>query len=404
MEEAAKKENLKRKRKRRRRPAAEPLTPPDPAIVIALFGLMIIGAVMIYSSTSYTSDLDSQSTFLVKQIRAEVLGILGMALIYIMPFGVIRWFGRLKPRIVLLCGSLGTVFLLLTPLGKTVNGATRWINLGPIGQVQPAEIVKIAVLIFIAGYVAEKTGAVDTLKGYAIPALVTLGSAGLVYKISNNLSSALIIAAIGMLMIFTASKKWQWQIIVYPLIAVLGVAYFLSKAHAAQAAGDVDNLKFRYKRILIWEDPTNPDFYYEGAFQTLQGLYAIGSGGVFGKGVGKGIQKLDKIPEVHNDMIYSVICEEMGLVGAGVVLILLAVLVIRSAQIALKARDTYSMLLCFGVTIHIAIQTILNVMVVTNTMPNTGVSLPFISYGGSSALFLMAEVGLVLRVARNNNR
>ncbi len=404
MEEAAKKENLKRKRKRRRRPAAEPLTPPDPAIVIALFGLMIIGAVMIYSSTSYTSDLDSQSTFLVKQIRAEVLGILGMGLIYIMPFGVIRWFGRLKPRIVLLCGSLGTVFLLLTPLGKTVNGATRWINLGPIGQVQPAEIVKIAVLIFIAGYVAEKTGAVDTLKGYAIPALVTLGSAGLVYKISNNLSSALIIAAIGMLMIFTASKKWQWQIIVYPLIAVLGVAYFLSKAHAAQAAGDVDNLKFRYKRILIWEDPTNPDFYYEGAFQTLQGLYAIGSGGVFGKGVGKGIQKLDKIPEVHNDMIYSVICEEMGLVGAGVVLILLAVLVIRSAQIALKARDTYSMLLCFGVTIHIAIQTILNVMVVTNTMPNTGVSLPFISYGGSSALFLMAEVGLVLRVARNNNR
>ncbi|MBP5609292.1 MAG: FtsW/RodA/SpoVE family cell cycle protein, partial [Lachnospiraceae bacterium] len=121
-------------------------------------------------------------------------------------------------------------------------------------------------------------------------------------------------------------------------------------------------------------------------------------------GVGKGIQKLDKIPEVHNDMIYSVICEEMGLVGAGIVLILLAVLVIRSAQIALKARDTYSMLLCFGVTIHIAIQTILNVMVVTNTMPNTGVSLPFISYGGSSALFLMAEVGLVLRVARNNNR
>ena len=123
-----------------------------------------------------------------------------------------------------------------------------------------------------------------------------------------------------------------------------------------------------------------------------------------GKGVGKGIQKLDKIPEVHNDMIYSAICEETGLVGATVVLFLLGLIVYRCLMIALNARDTYGMLLAAGVMIHIALQTILNVMVVTNTMPNTGVSLPFISYGGSSALFLMLEVGLVLRVARHNHR
>ena len=233
---------------------------------------------------------------------------------------------------------------------------------------------------------------------------VTGLSAGLVYKISNNLSSALIIGGIGVLMIFVSTKDWAKQIIGYTLIIVLGIWFMISKAHSAQAAGQVDTLKFRYKRILIWEDPTNPDFYYEGAFQTLQGLYAIGSGGVFGKGIGKGIQKLDKIPEVHNDMIYSAICEEMGLIGAAVVMLLLGTMVIRCFMLAMKARDTYGMLLCMGVMLHIAIQTILNVMVVTNTMPNTGVSLPFISYGGSSALFLMMEVGLVLRVGRNSSR
>ncbi len=395
------------KRKRRRHHAvrsARGVEMPDLAIVIALLGLMIIGAVMIYSTTSYTTDLSNQSGFLKKQLLAEFLGMIAIMIIFVMPYDLIRIVGKKPLRLIIWGVSLATVLLLLTPLGKTVNGATRWLNLGPIGQVQPAEIVKIGVLIYVAGFIAENPGAVDTLEGYLKPFLITMSSAGLVYKISNNLSSALIIAGIGVLMIFAASKKWQWQAILFPLLAAAVIWYMFTKAHAAAAAGDIDNLKFRYKRVLIWEDPTNPDFYYEGAFQTLQGLYAIGSGGVFGKGVGKGIQKLDKIPEVHNDMIYSEICEEMGLVGASVVLILLAIMVIRCLQIALKSRDSYGMLLCSGVMIHIAMQTILNVMVVTNTMPNTGVSLPFISYGGSSALFLLAEVGLVLRVARENNR
>ena len=397
-------DEVRKKRKRKKHEKRDAIVIPDPTIILALFGLMVVGAVMVYSTTSYTTNLDAQSNFLKKQLLAEIIGIVGIGFIYLMPYKVIRSFGGPQWRTVILIGSLGSVLLLKTPLGKTVNGATRWLDLGPIGQIQPAEIVKIAVLIFIAGYVAEKKDEINTLKGYLFPLAVTLAGAGLVYKISNNLSSAIIIAGIGVLMLFSATKDWKWQIIIYSLLLVIAVWALITKAHAEAAAGNIDNMKFRYKRILIWEDPTNPDFYYEGAYQTLQGLYAIGSGGVFGKGIGKGIQKLDKIPEVHNDMIYSAICEEGGLIGAGFVLILLGAIVMRCLQIALKSRDIYGMLLSTGVMIHIALQTILNVMVVTNTMPNTGVSLPFISYGGSSALFLMIEIGLVLRVARNNNR
>ena len=397
-------EEKRKKHRRKKRPQKEAVVIPDPATLIALFALMIIGAIMVYSTTSYTTDLNAQSNFLRKQLTAELIGIVGIAFVYLVPYDFIRMFGGKFWRRLILIASAGSILLLKTSMGKTVNGATRWLELGPLGQVQPAEIVKIAVLVFIAGYIAEKKEEINDLKTYGLPLIVTVGMAGLVYLISNNLSSAIIIAGIGVLMLFAATKDWKWQIIIYAALLVIAVWALISKAHAEAAAGNIDNMKFRYKRILIWEDPTNPDFYYEGAFQTLQGLYAIGSGGVTGKGVGKGIQKLDKIPEVHNDMIYSAICEETGLVGATVVLFLLGLIVYRCLMIALNARDTYGMLLAAGVMIHIALQTILNVMVVTNTMPNTGVSLPFISYGGSSALFLMLEVGLVLRVARHNHR
>ena len=397
-------EEKRKKHRRKKRPQKEAVVIPDPATLIALFALMIIGAIMVYSTTSYTTDLNAQSNFLRKQLTAELIGIVGIAFVYLMPYDFIRMFGGKFWRRLILIASAGSILLLKTSMGKTVNGATRWLELGPLGQVQPAEIVKIAVLVFIAGYIAEKKEEINDLKTYGLPLIVTVGMAGLVYLISNNLSSAIIIAGIGVLMLFASTKDWKWQIIIYAALLVIAVWALISKAHAEAAAGNIDNMKFRYKRILIWEDPTNPDFYYEGAFQTLQGLYAIGSGGVTGKGVGKGIQKLDKIPEVHNDMIYSAICEETGLVGATVVLFLLGLIVYRCLMIALNARDTYGMLLAAGVMIHIALQTILNVMVVTNTMPNTGVSLPFISYGGSSALFLMLEVGLVLRVARHNHR
>ena len=275
-------------------------------------------------------------------------------------------------RWVILGFAVFMLLLLKTPLGITAKGATRWIRLGPL-RVQPAEIAKVAVIIFFAAHISEKPERINTLKGYLTP------------------------MGIATLMMFLGTKDWKFQMVGYPALVAAAGYLMIQKV---KNAPDPEALSFRYQRIMIWLDPNK---YVTGnGYQTLQALYAIGSGGITGKGIGKGIQKLGTIPEVHNDMIFSVICEELGLVGAVVVLILFAILLYRCLLIALSSTDSYGMLLCMGVFLHIAIQVVLNILVVTNTMPNTGVSLPFISYGGSSVSFLMAEMGLVLRVARDN--
>ena len=367
----------------------------DIPLVIVMAGLMIFGLLMIFSTSAYNAGED-QASFLRMQLVAEGLGVIAILIIVLFPASIPKWLGGKTMRWVILAIAVGMLLLLKTPLGITAKGATRWIRLGPV-RVQPAEIAKIAVIIFFASFISEKPERVNTMKGY----FGTLAIAGvlaiLVYGVSKNLSSAIIIGGIAVLMLFLATKEWKFQTIGYPAL-VFAAGYLLIQK--VKNHPDPESLSFRYQRIMIWLDPAK---YVTGnGYQTLQALYAIGSGGLTGKGIGKGIQKLGTIPEVHNDMIFSVICEELGLVGAGVVLILFAILLYRCLLIAFSSTDSYGMLLCMGVFLHIAIQVILNILVVTNSMPNTGVSLPFISYGGSSVSFLMAEMGMVLRVAREN--
>ena len=367
----------------------------DIPLLIVMAGLMIFGLLMIFSTSAYNAGED-QASFLRTQLLAEVLGAVAIFLVVIMPYSFLKFLGNNKVRWIILGFAIFMLLLLKTPLGITAKGATRWIRLGPL-RVQPAEIAKVAVIIFFASYISEKPEWINTLKGY----FHMMGVAGvlgvLVYGVSKNLSSAIIVMGIATLMMFLATKDWKFQMIGYPALVFLAGSALIKYV---QNHPDPESLSFRYQRILIWLDPAK---YVTGnGYQTLQALYAIGSGGITGKGIGKGIQKLGTIPEVHNDMIFSVICEELGLVGAVVVLILFAILLYRCLLIAFSATDTYGMLLCMGVFLHIALQVILNILVVTNTMPNTGVSLPFISYGGSSVSFLMAEMGLVLRVAREN--
>ena len=389
------------KRAARRRAAGKRTRPQqknnsiDIPLVIVMAGLMIFGLLMIFSTSAYNAGED-QASFLRMQLVAEGLGIGAILFIVFMPYKFLKLLGGKRMRWVILGVAVGMLLLLKTPLGITAKGATRWIRLGPV-RVQPAEIAKIAVIIFFASFISEKPERVNTLKGY----IFTLGIAGilaaLVYGVSKNLSSAIIIGGIAVLMLFLSTKEWKFQMLGYPAIVVAAGYYLIQKV---KNHPDPESLSFRYQRIMIWLDPAK---YVTGnGYQTLQALYAIGSGGLTGKGIGKGIQKLGTIPEVHNDMIFSVICEELGLVGAAVVLILFAILLYRCLLIAFSSTDSYGMLLCMGVFLHIAIQVILNILVVTNSMPNTGVSLPFISYGGSSVSFLMAEMGMVLRVAREN--
>lgn len=264
--------------------------------------------------------------------------------------------------------------------GKEINGSKRWLSLGPF-SFQPSEFCKVALIIFLAWLVmrnAKTIGKMKTMLRIMIWILPIVGLVG-----ASNLSTAIIILGIGVVLIFVASPKYAQFI----GMAGLGIS-FMGVFLALES--------YRLERLAIWRNPEK----FEKGYQTLQGLYAIGSGGLFGTGLGNSVQKLGFVPEAQNDMIFSIICEELGIVGGVILLILFAYLLYRLFFIAQNAPDLFGSLLVSGVFIHIALQVILNIAVVVNLMPNTGVTLPFISYGGTSIMFLMAEMGMALSVSR----
>ena len=233
-----------------------------------------------------------------------------------------------------------------------------------------------------------------TPKGLAILMTPPVVVAGLIYIISSNLSSAIIIVGIAVAMLFVAVPDYKWFII----IGVVGLAAVAAIVFYAAGPGATGEGSFRLGRVRAWLDPES--YSTDKAFQTLQALYAIGSGGLWGKGLGQSMQKRKFLPEAQNDMIFSIICEELGLFGAVTIILLFVVLIWSCMIVANKTTDRFGSLLVVGVMAHYAIQVILNIAVVTNTIPNTGITLPFISYGGTSSLFLLAEIGIVLNVSK----
>ncbi len=253
-------------------------------------------------------------------------------------------------------------------------------------------------ILFLAVMVCKMKKSVRTMKGFLVMLAFPLPVVLEVYVLTKNLSSAIIIMGISVLMVFVASPDYK-KFIVMGLIALAGAALVVYLAiSVTEAAAEGEQVNFRFGRIIAWLDPESDS--QNTGFQTLQGLYAIGSGGIWGKGLGQSIQKLSFIPEAQNDMIFSIICEELGLFGAVAVIVMFIMLLWRMMVIANNASDLFGAMLVVGVMGHIAIQAILNIAVVTNTIPNTGISLPFISYGGSSVMFLLVEIGMVLSVAR----
>ena len=231
------------------------------------------------------------------------------------------------------------------------------------------------------------------MKGFLLMMAVPMPIVLLIKVATNNLSSAIIVLGIAVLMVFVASPDYK-KFVIMGLIGVAGAALLVF------LVANADSLDgFRLNRIQVW---LNPESDSQGiGFQTMQGLYAIGSGGIWGKGLGQSMQKLNFLPEAQNDMIFSIICEELGLFGAVAIILMFIMLIWRMMIIANNAPDLFGAMLVVGVIGHIAIQAILNIAVVTNSVPNTGISLPFISYGGSSVMFLLIEIGLVLSVAKN---
>lgn len=368
----------------------------DYSLLFVVLFLLGFGLVMIYSASSYEAFQSYQDTtyYMKKQLLAIIIGMVLMGVVANIPYHFWERFALLGYLV-----SMALVPLVKTPLGVKSHGASRWIRIPGIGlNLQPAEVGKLCLILFLAVMVCKMGKNVRTFKGFLIMLLLPLPVVLEIYIITKNLSSAIIIMAISVLMVFVASPDYKKFIIMgVAVVAAAALVVFLATSSTANVA-EGEEVNFRFGRITAWLDPES-DSQGTG-FQTLQGLYAIGSGGVWGKGLGQSMQKLSFLPEAQNDMIFSIICEELGLFGAVAIIVMFIMLLWRMMVIANNAPDLFGAMLVVGVMGHIAVQAILNIAVVTNTIPNTGISLPFISYGGSSVMFLLIEIGLVLSVAK----
>ena len=358
--------------------------------------LVCFGFVMIYSASAYQSNIKFGNSmyFLNKQVMAAVLGFVLLAILTFIPPKVYR----MIPSWVYIAAAFALMSLLLVPgIHITSHGATRWIKIGPLPQFEPVEVVKLLIIIFYARTITKKQKDMDTWLGIFMPLIPVVALCIFIYFVSRNLSSALIVFIIPVLMITIVAKDRKkifliWAALIVAAGLILGIIYLVDRF------SDGSFSSFRIGRILAWWHPEK--YGSDEGFQVLQALYAIGSGGLFGKGLGESVVKIGDISEAQNDMIFSIVCEEMGIFGAFCLILLFAILIHRLFVIAGNTRDLFNAMLVIGILCHIAVQVILNIAVVTNTMPNTGVSLPFISAGGTSALLFLAEIGIALAVGR----
>ena len=356
----------------------------DISLFIAIVFLVGFGLLMVYSTSSYNAmrKYGDPGFYFKKQLVAFGLGFLCMAVTIFIDYRILKnWYGFI------LFVSLIVMAMVRTSIGLDVNGARRWIKVGPI-SIQPSEIVKIAIIISLATILSRSARALNDLGSYAVLLGIIGAICFYVKQISNNLSAAIIIAGISFIMIMVAAPS-------KPTFLTIGV---IIVAGAILVAVLSSGTSFRSDRFQAWHDPEK--YSQSGGYQILQGLYAIGSGGFFGKGLGHSVQKQGFVPEPQNDMVFTIICEELGLFGGAAVIVLFIFMLHRFYIIARNADDLFGSLLVIGVMAHIAIQVILNIAVATNTIPNTGVTLPFLSYGGTSVVFLMIEMGMVLSVSR----
>lgn len=350
----------------------------DYSLLFIVIFLVCFGLVMIYSTSAYSSQIVNNGDsfyYLKRQGGLVLLGLGAMILISRIPYHF--WKRFTFPGYIIINGLLTVVLL----YGVTSHGQRRWIAIGPI-QFQPSEMAKAVLIVFLAHLASKSVNQLKNWRGVFKCFLITLPMIILVAV--ANLSTGIILLGISFIIIFVASNQYKI------FLGVVGAGAALMVVFLNVAA-------YRMDRIDAWLNVETSEY----AYQTRQALYAIGSGGVFGKGLGRSVQKLSYVPEAHNDMIFSIICEELGLFGAIAIILLFILLLWRCMIIANNAPDLFGALIVVGVMAQIGLQVIINIGVVTNTLPNTGIPLPFISYGGTSVIFLLCEIGLVLSVSRS---
>ena len=355
----------------------------DPIFLLLVLTLLAVGLCVLYSASSAQSEFDSRYTestrYLKKQALCAGIGLAGMA-----------FFSRLDARILKklswpVYGLSILLLLLVLVMGQSVNGATRWISIGGI-QFQPSEISKFAMILVFAR-LSEEFGSRSGefrwgILGYG---LVLMGLL-LPLALEKHLSAILLMGMVAVVMMFLSGVKLR-----YLLLGAAGAGLFvLVYIRLMGYAGD---------RVTAWRDPASDPS--DTGYQILQSLYAIGSGGLFGLGLGKSRQKYLYLPFQYNDYIFAILCEELGLAGACGIMALFSALILRGYWIALRAKDRFSSMLAAGLTTLIAVQTLLNLGVVTNLLPSTGISLPFFSYGGTALAVNLGEMGILLHISRH---
>lgn len=358
----------------------------DTSLIVVVVFLVSFGLVMIYSTSSYEASLNGlpATYYLNKQLFATAMGLAAMTFFAMMDYHRWKKYAVFAYFVVIVC-----ILLVLSPIGIESNGAKRWIGVGGF-SFQPAELAKLTMILFFAVIISKKPMVSSKLKTSGMMLVYAGVVAGLLATVTSNLSSAVIVGGIAYIMLAVTSKNTKAYVLLAVVLVTLVAIYIMFFGG------------YRMQRVLVWQ---NPELYSkEGGYQTLQALYALSSGGMFGKGLGQSVQKLGFVPEAQNDMIFSIICEELGLFGGIAIIVLFAFMIWRLLVIANHAEDLFGSLIAIGVLIHISLQVVLNIAVVTNTIPNTGITLPFISYGGTSTLFIMIEMGLALSVSRGSKK
>ena len=386
-EEALARQERQRLRKEKEQESRELARGPiDLPFCLLVLLLTAIGLVMLLSasfpSAYYETKNNDPMYYFTRQGVFAIMGVAAMFFISKINYQRFRAFA--KP--LLFIAIILLVLVLIPGIGQTRNNATRWIGVGELFTFQPSEIAKLAVVLYFSDSISKKKDKMRTTRYGILPYLLIMGVLAVLMMLEPHLSGTVLILGTGAALMLVGGIRWAW----------VGAAVGFAGGVATLMLTGV--IKYGQSRIAMWQNPFI-DPRGEG-YQLSQSLISIGSGGLLGVGLGKSRQKFLYLPEEHNDFIFAIICEELGLIGAAIIMLLFAALILRGYWIALHTRDRFGCLLVVGVTTLIAMQTFLNIGVVTGLLPTTGISLPFFSYGGTALSIQLAEMGIVLSVSR----
>ena len=360
----------------------------DYNLLVSVILLICFGLIMLYSSSAYSAQIKfgDDMYYFTKQAAISALCLIAVII------GSQIDYHLLTKNFAGWIYLVANILLFLTKfIGTELNGAKRWIYFGPV-SFQPAEMAKVAIILFLPTLIVKMGKNMRSYTAFGVVLGAGALTSMLTYVFTDNLSTAIIIAGITVGLLFIVFPD------IRPFLAGAILVVIVAVAVIWYVKGSATSGSFRLRRVQVWLNPEANSSL--GGYQVMQGLYAIGSGGFFGKGLGNSLQKLDYVPEAQNDMIFTIICEELGLFGAIMLSLLFAFMLYRLFFIAQNAPDLLGALIASGIFIHIALQVVLNIAVVTNAIPTTGITLPFISYGGTSVVFLMSEMALALSVSK----